>query len=112
MRLTIEEQAQIELKHIELELKNNRDQHLRHFMDQYYCYRHGYVRGKNNRADWEAIVWNDKVSLAAREMAAVGRQLLNDSGPEAGFANQFLLWPQIALNILGQHTITRTDPCF
>jgi hypothetical protein len=67
-KLTNEQQAQIELKHIQIELKNNRDQHLRHFVDQYYCYKHGYVRGKDNRADWEAIVWNDRVSVEARKI--------------------------------------------
>ena len=58
--------AEIELKHIQLELQNNRFQHLRHFVDQYYCYRKGFVNG-NDRADWEAIVWNGRVSVEARE---------------------------------------------
>ena len=34
----------IELKHVLLELISNRGQHLRHFVDQYFCYKHGYVK--------------------------------------------------------------------
>ena len=62
-----EEYAETELKHIQLELKNNRTQHLRHFVDQYYCYKNGFVNS-NGRAHWEAIVWNDRVSVAARKL--------------------------------------------
>ena len=61
------EWAEIEPKHIKLELEHRRFQHLRHFVDQYYCYKNGFVNG-NNRADWESIVWNDKVSVEARKL--------------------------------------------
>lgn len=56
--------TQIELKHIQLELESGRGQHLRHFVDQYFCYKNGYVK-KTGRADWEAIVWRENVSRAA-----------------------------------------------
>lgn len=56
----------IELKHIRLELENNRYQHLRHFIDQYYCYMNGYAN-RNGKADWEKIVWgvNETISVNA-----------------------------------------------
>ena len=60
--------AEIELKHIQLELKNNRAQHMRHFVDQYFCYRNGYIK-KTGAANWEGIVWNETVSLAALNLA-------------------------------------------
>ena len=50
---------EIELQHIQLELHNNRSQHLRHFIDQYYCYKNGYV-SKNGKAKWEiwkCVLW-------------------------------------------------------
>ena len=55
------ENALIELQHIELELRNNRTHHFRHFVDQYYCYKHNYVN-RSGKADWEAIVWTGIVS--------------------------------------------------
>lgn len=55
------ENALIELQHIELELRNNRTHHFRHFVDQYYCYKHNYVN-RSGKADWEAIVWAGIVS--------------------------------------------------
>jgi len=57
--------AELELQHIELELRNERAQHLRHFVDQYYCYKHGFVN-RNGHANWEAIVWKGLVSVEAR----------------------------------------------
>ncbi len=60
--------AIIELQHIELELKNNRTQHLRHFVDQYYCYKNNHVN-KNGRAKWEGIVWKDLVSEEASKIS-------------------------------------------
>lgn len=63
------EWAEIELKHIQLELQHGRFQHLRHFVDQYYCYKHGFVN-RNDRADWESIVWHGEVSVEAREKKA------------------------------------------
>ena len=58
--------ARIELQYIQLELQNFRTNHLRHFIDQYYCYKKGYVtRGGNPK--WELIVWgeNEAISLEA-----------------------------------------------
>lgn len=60
-----EEFARLELKHIQLELQHNRYQHLRHFVDQYYCYRRGIVK-RTGRAHWEGVVWKDIVSVSAR----------------------------------------------
>ena len=59
--------AGIELRHIQLELQNGRCQHLRHFADQYYCYKHGYVKKRSGAADWEQISWVGIVSEAARK---------------------------------------------
>ena len=61
------ESALIELKHIHLELQNNRTKHLRHFVDQYYCYKHGFVN-RNGGAKWEALVWKGVVSVEARKL--------------------------------------------
>lgn len=55
--------AEVELKHIQLELENNRTNHFRSFIDQYFCFKNGYVR-KSGTADWEGIVWNEAVSKA------------------------------------------------
>ena len=63
--MTNDKYAEIELKHIQIELINFRYQHLRHFVDQYFCYKHGYVK-KTGTADWEGIVWNETVSLEAK----------------------------------------------
>jgi hypothetical protein len=48
--------AEVELRHIKLELDSGRRQHMRHFIDQYYCYRLGgdYVRASGT-AHWENI---------------------------------------------------------
>jgi len=42
--------AEVELKHIQIELENDRTQHMRHFVDQYYCYKNNFVNsnGKAN----------------------------------------------------------------
>ncbi|MGQ7960249.1 hypothetical protein ACUTAF_21450 [Pseudomonas sp. SP16.1] len=56
--------ALIELQHIELELRNNRTQHFRHFVDQYYCYKHNHVNG-SGKANWEGMVWKGFVSTEA-----------------------------------------------
>ena len=65
IKLTNEKYAEIELKHIQIELKNNRYQHLRNFIDQYFCYKNGYIKRTGN-ADWEGMVWNETVSLKAK----------------------------------------------
>lgn len=59
--------AEIELKHILLELHNNRSQHLRHFVDQYFCYKNGYVN-KNGKAKWDLIFWKEYVSSNAEKL--------------------------------------------
>ncbi|HEJ3144906.1 TPA: hypothetical protein ACG4N8_005638 [Pseudomonas aeruginosa] len=56
--------AMIELKHIELELQNNRTHHFRHFIDQYYCYKHNHVN-RSGKAHWESMVWKGFVSAEA-----------------------------------------------
>lgn len=58
------ENALIELQHIELELRNNRTHHFRHFIDQYYCYKHSHVT-RNGKANWEGMIWKDLVSTNA-----------------------------------------------
>ncbi len=62
------EQADIELKHIQLELVHGRTNHMRHFVDQYYCFKKGYLN-RNGGANWEAVVWDGVVSTAARATA-------------------------------------------
>ena len=59
--------AEIELKHIQLELENYRFHHFRSFVDQYFCFKNEYVR-KSGAADWESIVWNETVSKAAEKI--------------------------------------------
>ena len=58
--------ALIELMHIQLELNNSRTQHFRHFVDQFYCYKHGYIN-KSGKANWDSILWKDYVSKAAKK---------------------------------------------
>ena len=60
--------AEIELKHIQIELQNNRLEHLRHFVDQYYCYKNGFVK-RTGKADWNGVLWKGIVSAAARSQA-------------------------------------------
>jgi hypothetical protein len=64
--MTNEENAKIELKHIQIELINNRARHMRHFIDQYFCYKNGYVT-RTGRAKWADIFWNERVSVMARK---------------------------------------------
>ena len=56
--------AMIELQHIELELRNSRTHHFRHFVDQYYCYKHNHVN-RSGKANWEGMVWKGFVSAEA-----------------------------------------------
>ena len=56
--------AAIELEHILLELKHGRTQHMRHFIDQYFCYKNNYVN-RNGNADWERILDSEHASEAA-----------------------------------------------
>jgi hypothetical protein len=69
--------AELELKHIQLELLHNRFEHLRSFIDQYYCYRIGHVKS-TGRADWEAIVWKGTVSVAARKCALDRKRVVRE----------------------------------
>lgn len=46
--------ADLELAHILMEIEAGRGGHLRHFMDQWYCYKHGLVSSKGN-AKWDLI---------------------------------------------------------
>ena len=61
------ESYKIELEHIRLELihrrKNNVNSinHLRHFVDQWFCYKYGYIT-KGNRAAWGKIIFKEYVS--------------------------------------------------
>lgn len=59
--------ARVELEHIHLELRNGRAQHLRHFVDQYYCYKNGHVK-RTGAAHWESVVWKANVSREARRL--------------------------------------------
>jgi len=94
MTLLPEQHAQIELEHIALELRHGREHHLRHFVDQYYCYKHGFINA-SGIAKWEAILWKGYVSVEARKTRQrdlvvkehvvplrVIRQLLVQSAPE------------------------------
>lgn len=56
--------ARIELLHIQLELLHGRTHHLRHFIDQFYCYKHGYTN-RSGKADWGKLLWSGHVSKAA-----------------------------------------------
>ena len=62
--------TELELKHIQLELSHSRAQHLRHFIDQYYCYKHDYVN-RNGKAKWSDIMWNEYVSIEASELRLI-----------------------------------------
>ncbi len=59
--------AEIEIEHIKLELINNRSEHLRHFVDQYYCYKNNYVNSKGRPA-WNKIYWSGIVSVKASQI--------------------------------------------
>jgi len=56
----------IELQHIKLELENGRKQHMRHFIDQFFCYRNNYVTS-GGKASWSKITWNEYVSPEANK---------------------------------------------
>lgn len=68
--------ARIELLHIQLELEHGRTHHLRHFIDQFYCYKHGYIN-RSGKADWDKLLWSGHVSKAAmltRDKAEVTKE--------------------------------------
>ena len=58
--------AEVELKHIQIELENDRTQHMRHFVDQYYCYKNNFVNS-NGKANWEKLMWKGLVSVNAQK---------------------------------------------
>jgi hypothetical protein len=64
MTVDNDKNAEIEIEHIKLELLNNRSEHLRHFVDQYYCYKNNYVNSKG-RPVWNKIYWSEIVSVKA-----------------------------------------------
>ncbi|MFT6908475.1 MAG: hypothetical protein ACJAS1_005177 [Oleiphilaceae bacterium] len=66
---------EIELRHIKLELDNNRFQHLRHFVDQYYCYKNGYIK-RTGTADWEKIVWGENEAISEGATKTQDRKLV------------------------------------
>jgi hypothetical protein len=61
------ENYKIELEHIRLELLHRRNNnsnsinHLRHFVDQWFCYKHGYITN-GNRAAWGKIIFKEYIS--------------------------------------------------
>ena len=61
------ESYKIELEHIRIELiyrraeKVNVINHLRHFVDQWFCYKYGYITN-GNRAAWGKIIFQEYVS--------------------------------------------------
>jgi hypothetical protein len=59
--------TELELLHIQLELHNNRTQHLRHFIDQYFCYQYGYVTN-SGKSNWNLIFWREWVSVNANNL--------------------------------------------
>ena len=69
--------AELELRHVQLELEHRRFQHLRHFIDQYYCYRKGIVK-RTGTADWESVVWKGVVSTRARSLEPDRSQVVKE----------------------------------
>jgi hypothetical protein len=63
------ESYKVELEHIRIELMHRRQNvsHLRHFVDQWFCYKHGHIT-KGNKATWGKIVFNEYVSEGVLEL--------------------------------------------
>jgi len=59
--------AKIELEHILVEIQNERYNHLRHFMDSWFCYSNGYVVNKDDvcNPNWDFINYREWVSESA-----------------------------------------------
>ena len=87
---TNEINAEIELKHIELELKYGRTQHFRHFIDQYYCYKHGCVTS-GGKAKWEGLLFTGAVSVAARAAEENRKDLVKEHAIPLKFITCHLL---------------------
>lgn len=67
--------AELELRHIQLELESGfRARHMRHFIDQYYCYWRGYVTA-SGRPRWNDVRWRGYVSVAAAASLDTPREL-------------------------------------
>lgn len=62
------QQSEIELRHIQLELQNSRGNHLRHFVDQYYCFENNFVT-RNGKPAWNKIFWSGWVSPKAAKVS-------------------------------------------
>ncbi|WP_415900553.1 hypothetical protein [Neptuniibacter sp. QD48_11] len=68
--------ADIELDHIALEIthRNDNPKHLRHFVDQYFCYYYGYVTNRNKiNAAHDKIAFNQYVSEEAKKLKGTGK---------------------------------------
>lgn len=66
----------IELEHILLELKNRKPpQHMRHFIDQYYCYEHNLIT-KGGKANWGKIFWRGYTSINANLLNRKNKSLV------------------------------------
>jgi len=57
----------IELEHILIELNHNRGEHMRHFIDQWFCYKNGYIT-KSGKAKWSEITFNEYNSKGVLEL--------------------------------------------
>lgn len=65
----------IELEHILLELKNKRAQHMRHFIDQYYCYEQN-LTTKGGKAKWSKLFWVGYTSVKANALDKKNKSLV------------------------------------
>lgn len=65
----------IELEHILLELKNKRAQHMRHFIDQYYCYEQN-LTTKGGKAKWSKLFWMGYTSVKANALDKKNKSLV------------------------------------
>ena len=54
--------CEIELEHVQVELKYGRSQHFRHFIDQWFCYKWGYIKKRGKQPDWDSIAWQEYVT--------------------------------------------------
>lgn len=57
----------IELEHILIEIKHNRGEHMRHFIDQWFCYKNGYTT-RSGRAKWSEISFNQYNSSGVMDL--------------------------------------------
>ena len=62
--------AELELKHIELEMRARRFRHLRHFIDPYYCYTNDIVR-PSGAINTDDVMWREYVSVEARRLQEI-----------------------------------------